>query len=120
MKTYFVSGHLTISNEEFETHYVPLLEAALAEGATFVVGDAWGVDARAQVWIKEHGATAIVFHAYGQPRNNAGFPTRHGFDSQGAKDAAMTDASDEDIAWVRPGREDSGTARNIAKRLKKR
>jgi hypothetical protein len=37
--TCFVSGHLDVTAAEFDAHYVPLLTAAVARGAAFVVGD---------------------------------------------------------------------------------
>jgi hypothetical protein len=56
-----------------------------------------------------------------KPRNNVGgFPTIGGFGSDDARDAAMTAASDADIAWVRPGRTSSGTAANLARRYFKK
>jgi hypothetical protein len=64
-----------------------------------------------QDWLAEHMFTS--------PRNNlGGFPTRDGFDSDAEHDRALTEASDRDIAWVRPGRERSGTARNLARRAR--
>jgi len=117
MKTYFVSGHLKISSDEFEEHYIPLLEKALSEGAQFVVGDARGTDAKAQQWLSGQGANAVVYHMFENPRNNVGnFPTKGGFESDSERDTAMTQSSDFDIAWVRPGRESSGTAKNLARR----
>jgi hypothetical protein len=56
-----------------------------------------------------------------RPRNNVnGFPTVGGFPTDETRDAAMTAASDEDIAWVRPGRRHSGTAANLARRYFKK
>lgn len=115
-KVYFVSGHLDITTEEFEQHYVPRLDAAVKEGASFVVGDAKGVDFIAQ----HHLALCdrvTVYHMFTEPRvNAASFPTVGGFKNDTERDAAMTAASTTDIAWVRPGREKSGTAKNLARR----
>jgi len=125
VKTYHVSGHLDVTYSEFAEHYVPRLEAAVGEGAFFVVGDARGADAWAQAWLAERTDMArrdgwfclTVFHMSKHPRNNlGGWPTRGGFVSDEERDAACTDASDDDIAWVRPGREKSGTAKNLARR----
>ena len=118
--TVFVSGHLTVSDAEFAEHYVPALERALAAGASFVVGDARGADQMAQRWLSEHGAAKVtVFHMFESPRcNEGGFPLRGGYCSDDERDAAMTTASTEDLAWVRPGREKSGTAKNLARRLR--
>jgi len=115
-KTYYISGHLNLTVDEFETHYVPRLESALREKARFVVGDAKGADVMAQRFLKDHEASVTVYHMKGAPRYNAGFPTRGGFSDDETRDVAMTEASQADIAWVRPGRESSGTARNLARR----
>ncbi|OAD24079.1 hypothetical protein THIOM_000077 [Candidatus Thiomargarita nelsonii] len=50
------------------------------------------------------------------PRNNEGFNTKGGYSSDSSRDKDMTLNSTKDIAWVRPGRESSGTARNLKRR----
>lgn len=117
--TYFISGHLDLTKEEFEEHYVPMFDAALVAGSEFVVGDARGADAMAQQYL--HGKTSLVrvYHMFDRPRNNAGFETVGGLKSDEARDQAMTIASNADIAWFRIGREDSGTARNVKRRMGK-
>ena len=122
MTTYFVSGHLDLTLEEFRTHYVPRIAAALAEDSAFVVGDARGCDLMAQIFLRDTRALRVqVFHMLDRPRNNVGgFPTVGGFATDGDRDAAMTGASDADIAWVRPGRTSSGTAANLARRYFKK
>lgn len=115
----FISGHLDLSPDEFAEHYRPLIDAALAAGATFVVADARGADALAQAYLAERRAQAVVYHMFEAPRHNlGGFPTAGGFQSDAERDAALTRASTVDIAWVRPGRERSGTARNLARRAR--
>lgn len=120
MTTYFISGHLDLSAEEFGAHYAPAIDAALAkQGACFVVGDARGADARGQAYLAERASAAqvTVFHMLTAPRHNqGGFSTRGGFGSDAERDQALTAASERDIAWIRPGRERSGTARNLARR----
>ena len=122
--TYFISGHIDLTQEEFDTHYVPKLEAALLqEDVAFVVGDCKGADAMAQDWLGEHsapGVMVLVFHMFVSPRYNTHrFPTLPGFTTDEQRDSAMTMMSTDDIAWVRPGREKkSGTAKNIARRTK--
>ncbi|MEZ4322361.1 MAG: N-acetyltransferase [Myxococcota bacterium] len=112
-----MSGHLDLTVAELELHYVPALDRALRAGCRFVVGDARGADALAQTWLAGHGAAFEVFHMLASPRHHSGdAPLRGGFGSDTARDAAMTAASDFDIAWVRPGRERSGTARNLERR----
>jgi hypothetical protein len=112
-----ISGHLDLTPQEFETHYKPLIDEAIAKGCSFIVGDARGTDALAQAYLASHDAEVTVYHMFESPRNNKGnFPVQGGYLSDDERDAAMTAASDFDIAWVRPGRENSGTARNLARR----
>jgi hypothetical protein len=118
MTTYFISGHLDVTPMEFQINYVPKLEAALAVGGNFIVGDARGADTLAQEWLYQHNAPTTVYHMFEAPRNNAGHQTIGGFSSDAARDNAMTLASQVDIAWVRPGREKSGTAMNLQRRNK--
>lgn len=116
-----ISGHLDLTWPEFNQHYVPLIDEAIAAGHHFVIGDAPGADAMAQGYLarhKRHESHVTVYYAGGYPRND--FPTFNrsgGYSSYTAKDEAMTESSDYDIAWVRPGEEYSGTARNLARRL---
>jgi len=117
MPTYFVSGHLDLTDDEFAAHYKPRISAALASGAAFVIGDAKGCDALTQRLLAQAGCLDVrVFHMFQSPRNNCGFRTVGGFATDAERDAAMTAASDEDIAWIRPGREKSGTAKNLKRR----
>lgn len=117
----FISGHLTISNEEFAEHYVPKLAEALERGDSFVVGDAKGVDDLAQEYLSYYTQDNVtVYHMFDTPRHNFDvFKTVGGFKSDEERDAAMTDVSDYDIAWIRPGRKGSGTEKNIKRRKKK-
>ena len=124
MKTHFISGHLDLTPEEFELHYEGHILEAIREGGSFVVGDARGTDHMAQQFLKKiimdnmlFDLDVTVFHMFESPRHNAGhFPTQGGYETDSARDRAMTAASENDIAWVRPGREKSGTARNLARR----
>jgi hypothetical protein len=124
MTTYFVSGHLDLTLDEFRDHYAPRIATILANDAddAFVVGDARGCDLMAQLHLRDARALRVqVFHMFGKPRNNVGgFPTIGGFATDTARDTAMTEASDADIAWVRPGRTTSGTAANLARRYFKK
>jgi hypothetical protein len=122
MTTYFVSGHLDLTLDEFRDHYAPRIATAISEDAAFVVGDARGCDLMAQMYLRDARARSVqVFHMLEKPRNNVGgFSTIGGFPTDDARDAAMTAASDRDIAWVRPGRGNSGTAANLARRYFKK
>jgi hypothetical protein len=116
-RTIFVSGHLDLTPAEFQEHYVPRLREAVLDGYAFVVGDARGADVMSQQWLYLMFPPTTVFHMRDKPRNNPHkLPTRGGFETDEERDAAMTKASDDDIAWVRPGREKSGTAKNLRRR----
>lgn len=142
-KAVFVSGHIDLTKEEFATHYVPQLREALEDGASFVVGDATGCDFMAQRWLWKNAGGRCrhelcrVFHMLESPRHSfcsgfgshdpnstpsgGGFPLVGGFTSDDERDAAMTDASTHDIAWVRPERKkkNSGTAKNLQRRVER-
>lgn len=120
MRTAFISGHINITEEEFKQHYIPRLRDAVINGNCFVVGDANGVDAMAQEWLKDQGVPkedVLVFHMFDAPRNNNGdWKTAGGFQSDDERDTVMTLGSYYDIAWVREGKEKSGTQKNINRR----
>lgn len=121
MTIYFVSGHLDLTEAEFVEHYIPKLNAAIADEASFVVGDARGCDALTQLWLAALNVPLTVFHMLDRPRNAFGFNVVlvGGFTTDAARDEVMTSRSDDDIAWVRPGRAKSGTAQNLARRALK-
>ena len=125
MTTYFVSGHLDLSLQEFEKHYVPKLTESVEQKDAFVVGDARGCDHMTQQFLRSKLFSTLqglkrvrVYHMLERPRFNDGFSNMGGFKSDAERDLAMTLASYKDIAWVRKGREKSGTAKNIARRAK--
>jgi hypothetical protein len=113
---YFISGHLSLTQDEFDIHYKPFIVEALCHNSSFVVGDAKGADTLAQNYLFGKTDRIVVYHMFGSPRYNAGFPTEGGFQSDEERDNAMTDNSDSDIAWVRKGREKSGTQKNLDRR----
>ena len=115
-QTQFISGHLSLTQEEFDQHYRPEIDRALERGDSFIVGDAPGADTMAQNYLFGKTDSVAVYHMLTSPRNNAGFTTVGGFESDSQRDRQMTGDSDGDIAWVRPGRENSGTQRNINRR----
>ena len=117
---YFISGHLDLTDNEFADHYEARIREAIRTGGSFVVGDARGCDWMAQRYLYERVQVPAnhvrVFHMFEAPRNNMGFETVGLFTSDEERDAAMTRVSDDDIAWVRRGRESSGTAHNVFRR----
>ena len=114
---YFISGHRNITWEEFSRFYIPDILQAIAEDSSFVVGDCAGVDMLAQHFLKENGVTNVtVYHISSSPMFNSGFKTKGGFRSDVERDYTMTLESDDDILWIRPGCERSGTGNNLDRR----
>lgn len=118
--TAWITGHLDLTQEEFDDYYKPIIQKYIdAGGWAFVVGDARGADTMAQVFLKEKNVHKVtVFHMFESPRNNCGFNCIGGFKSDYERDKAMQDSSIDTIGWVRPGRENSGTATNLSRCLK--
>lgn len=123
---YFISGHREITSEEFNRLYVPILRNVIEkdEDFYFVVGDYWGVDELAQEWLKENLPNSdqhrvTVYHMFEKARvcKSKLFNQRGGFEDDESRDAAMTKNSDIDIAFVRKGKRNSGTAQNIVRRF---
>ena len=112
----FISGHLDLTLDEFDLHYKPAIDTGLQRGHSFVVGDARGADLMSQSYLFNKTDKVTVYHMHTSPRHNVGFETRGGFVSDDDRDGQMTDDSTYDIAWIRPGRERSGTMKNISRR----
>lgn len=119
-KVAFISGHRDVTDEEFNCHYVPKIDDAIYNRHMIVVGDYQGVDIMAQKYLDSVGYdNVIVYHMFKAPRNYVSrYATRGGYTSDEDRDSAMTDISHYDIAWVRVGKEKSGTQQNIDRRLK--
>jgi hypothetical protein len=119
MKTAFVSGHLDLTQKEFGRFYYVEIQLAVLFENKIVVGDARGTDTMAQKLVEELGRPDLltIYHMFDSPRNSVkGAKLIGGFKSDEERDAAMTADSDYDIAWVREGREKSGTQRNLNRR----
>lgn len=115
--TVFISGHGDITLEEFKAHYAPILDSYVQAGCDFIVGDFKGTDTIAQGYLAFEGCKVTVYHMLEKARFNfINFPTVGGFKNDIERDEAMTKASHCDLAWVRPGREASGTAKNLQRR----
>ena len=119
---YFVSGHRDLTMEEFDRHYVYQLDRVLADDpyAEFVVGDWKGCDTIFVKYMEEYytDATIHIFYVLASRIKKGEFNEYrfHECNSYDDCDASMTRHSNFDIAWVRPGREDSHTAKNIKRR----
>lgn len=114
---YFISGHLDLTQDEFDLHYKTIIDKALEGESTFLIGDASGADSLAQKYLYGKSRHIKVYHMFDSPRNNYGeYPTMGGYTSDKDRDSAMTRLSDSDILWIRKGRESSGTAKNLKRR----
>ena len=121
--TYFISGHRDITQEEFDMHYVPAIEAAISEvtNCRFIMGDYYGVDIMAQNFLMDSvmfdPERVTVYHMFDSPRNVNPkiIHTKGGYTSDEERDTAMTNDSFEDIAFIREIKL-SGTAQNILRR----
>ncbi|QGR53951.1 hypothetical protein [Moumouvirus maliensis] len=139
MTIYFISGHTDLTIQQFDQLYKNIIiEAATNPNNQFIMGNAPGVDYMAQrllVDILGNNAynRVTVFHRGDDPGIIADpkLKTKGGFKSHNEKDAAMTMASDIDIAFVRSLEESkklygekfnpkriSGTQKNILRRQK--
>ena len=123
METYFISGHLDLTEDEFYEHYAPQLHSVMDydRNAKFVVGDARGTDLLSQSYLRRIFNIKLervtVYHMFESPRNNpCNFPTKGGYLTDCERDTAMTLNSTKDILWIREGREGSGTAQNKFRR----
>lgn len=124
--TYFISGHRDITEKEFTENYAKAIDIVLSTNpeACFVVGDYYGVDIMAQDYLLDarhvDPSKVTVYHMGDKPRNSnpkvTNFHGNHTSDED--RDAAMTEASFEDIAFVRDHTKLSGTAQNILRRRK--
>jgi hypothetical protein len=115
----FVSGHLDLTEEEFNEHYVSKIKQCIENNGLIYVGDARGADVMTQQYVAACMRTSQlrIFHMFISPRNTVeGAITFGGFESDSERDKSLTSHTNFDIAWVRPGREKSGTMRNIQRR----
>lgn len=124
--TYFISGHRDITKDEFERNYIPALERVIEDDpeSVFVVGDYGGADIMAQDYLMNFtdvGPDRVIVYCMGNTPANANkdiMRFKRGYASDIERDSAMTDASIRDIAFVREGKYDSGTAQNILRRYR--
>ena len=122
-RVFFISGHRDITEAEFNKYYLTALFRAIDNyDAYFVVGDYYGVDIMAQNYLvnvlKINPEHITVYHMFEKPRNLNSKITnlKGGYKDDIERDSAMTNESDEDIAFIRKGKEASGTAQNILRR----
>lgn len=124
---YFISGHRDLTKEEFTQHYIPWIIRVMITDprAEFVIGDWEGCDTMALEFILSQSSYICISIYYVDKLNIRIFgkhPTIfekvcvYRCKSYDECDSIMTSISDFDIAWIRPGKEDSYTAKNIKRR----
>ena len=123
---YFISGHRDLTREEFNEHYTPIINRIieLDSFAKFIMGDWEGCDTLVYNYIlprlKQYQTIDIYYvdTVRFDNFNKALYPqvVSRKCDSYEECDASMIYYSDFDIAWIRPGKENSHTANNVKRR----
>ena len=125
---YFVSGHRNLTQEEFDNFYAPKIDSIVNGDncASFVVGDWEGCDTMFINFLLEQVdyPPITIYHVEEEPRVKYGNESILNVENiysiklrnYDECDAKMTKDSVFDVAWIRPGREDSHTAMNIKRR----
>lgn len=121
VRTYFISGHCDLTQEEFHKHYAHKIRKSNADypDCVYLVGNRTGCDQFAQEYLRKIGVSpervTIYYKETSSLVNLHGYATKTFLMNHHAA-KAMTEASTHDIAWVRSGAEDSTTARNLLRR----
>ncbi|VBB17917.1 hypothetical protein YASMINEVIRUS_380 [Yasminevirus sp. GU-2018] len=110
MPTYFISGHVNLTEDEFKLHYKKRLDdLIMTKNDKIVVGNANGADKMSFDYLVDNAYPPnliTVFHyGSGVPRSyyvSKGVNVIDGFDSYTKRDSHMTNNSDADILWIRP------------------
>lgn len=124
---YFISGHRDLTPREFSEHYAPLLDKILEDDlfADFVVGDWEGCDTMFLEYILSKPNYNFISIYYvdelrvkpmGSDPENFEKVFTYKLSNYDECDETMTNVSDFDVVWIRPGKEDSHTATNIKRR----
>lgn len=137
MNIYFVSGHLNLTQKEFDEHYADKILDAIKSNSKIITSDSKGCDTFTQQFLVNNAVkpnNVVIYHMFDKPRVNIGnFPSVGGAKSDEERDSMMTRNSTHDIAWVRPESETkklveaegkkyrigriSGTEKNILRRI---
>lgn len=125
---YFISGHRDLTKEEFNQHYAPIIDKIICNDifTEFVVGDWEGCDSMFIDFLLSQPdyPPITIYHVGKTPRLTYAGETLHNFENIDFTQCTTYDECDErmtrdstfDVAWIRPGREDSHTAKNIKRR----
>lgn len=135
-----ISGHLYITESDFNKYYAPMIDEAIENNHYFIMGDARGVDFKALDYLVKKNVPKERITVYYQ--NNSwgvkGYDEEYfnvvkgNYRSLEERDARMTSESHYDIAWVRSKEESkalygdkydpkriSATQKNIERRREK-
>lgn len=122
-KTFFISGHVDATYQEFISIYATAIKNAVTNyNAFFYIGDCSGIDILAQNYLVDvlniNPNRITVCHMNDKPENINPkiINVIPNFMTHEERDAFMTSMSDEDIAFIRVGKNGSGTANNILRR----
>ena len=123
-RIYFISGHRDITKEEFDLLYIPKIMEVIMKynNVKFIMGDYEGVDIMAQNFLLDilnFDPNDIAVYHMGKIPMNVNKKVKilvPNFTNDIHRDSTMTKESDYDIAFVREGKYNSGTAQNIIRR----
>ena len=138
METFFISGHMDLTETEFNIHYKPTIDETLKKSCRYVIGHSAGADTMSLEYLLKEKVDpkniTIYFYDKHNPESSKEFVDRglnvvSGFTSYTNRDAQMTTDSTVDILWIRPKEEAikllgpkykegyvSGTERNLLRR----
>jgi len=142
MEVFFISGHINLTQGEFDIHYKPAIDDSLKKNGRYVLGNAAGADTMALDYLLKKGVDPhnITIYFYDKYKRDLtkkytdrGIQVQMGFTSYTNRDAKMTEDSTIDILWVRPRDEAikllgseykeghmTGTERNFLRRQNKK
>jgi len=138
MEVFFISGHINLTQQEFDLHYVDQIDQSIKKGGIYVIGNAQGGDTMALEYLLKKGVdpkkiTIYFYNRYGDSQSkkyiDRGLKVITEFKSYTNRDAHMTISSNTDILWIRPESENikllgsaykkghvSGTEKNLLRR----
>lgn len=119
---YFISGHRDLTPSEFELYYIPAINNAIKydQHARFVLGNFKGCDIMTLEYLEEidfDPSRIRIYCVYDiYVSEYVERIRKKTLDTHDLADSEMTKDSDTDIVFVRPGKENSFTAKNILRR----
>lgn len=121
-KIIFISGHGDLTDKEFDEFYKNKINEHIALNNTFIICDFKGADTKAQNYLKQlNYKKVIIVNMFENPRYKADseWKSVNGFKTDEERDTYCPLNSSEDILFIRKGKEKSGTAANLKRRINK-